>query len=106
MKKTPEQIAKRSTLLATIRSEFPKHISDDLEMELYRMISENENHTPFKLGEIVYLATDPDQHPRMVTGINIRGTGAYYGLAFGSKEETWHYDFEITSERDIVKLTS
>ena len=37
--KTAKEITKRSTLLATIRSEFPKSTAIDLENELYEMIN-------------------------------------------------------------------
>lgn len=37
--KRAKEITKRSTLLATIRSEFPKSTAIDLEKELYEMIN-------------------------------------------------------------------
>lgn len=37
--KTAKEITKRSTLLATIRSEFPKSTAIDLENELFEMIN-------------------------------------------------------------------
>jgi len=38
-----EEIAKGSTLLATIRNEFPERCVGDLEQDLYRMINEGLN---------------------------------------------------------------
>jgi hypothetical protein len=40
MSKTAEEIAKNTTLIATIRSEFPKNTAIDLEKELYRLMEE------------------------------------------------------------------
>lgn len=59
----------------------------------------------FQIGQMVFLKTDIDQHMRMVTGICIRGTGVQYALSFGSAE-TWHYEFEVTSEIDIFIKTN
>lgn len=46
--KTAKEITKKSTLLATIRSEFPKSTSIDLENELFEMINE-----ALSLGDVV-----------------------------------------------------
>lgn len=57
--------------------------------------------TSFKIGQTVYLRTDPDQFPRVVTGITQRQYGILYELSFGT--ETWlHNDFEISDEQDIM----
>lgn len=56
------------------------------------------------IGEVVYLKTDKEQLQRIVTGINIRQTGVSYGLTNGAYE-SWHYDFEINTEKDIMKST-
>ena len=71
-------------------------------------MADNENHDrimqklKYELGDRVYLITDPEQHERMVTAITLRGTGAIYGLGLGA-EESWHYDYEITDEKDELK---
>ena len=59
----------------------------------------------YEIGEIVYLVTDPEQHARIITGINIRKSGVQYELAFETSA-SWHYDFEMSRERDIIKATS
>ncbi len=59
----------------------------------------------FRIGQTVYLRTDADQLERLVTGINIRPGGISYALASGTNE-SYHYDFEITLDRDIIKATS
>jgi hypothetical protein len=55
----------------------------------------------FNLKETVYLKTDPDQLPRIVTGILIRPSHVVYYLISGI-EETGHYDFEITKEKVLT----
>lgn len=65
-----------------------------------------EHDVGFKIGQIVYLKMDNDQHARMVIGISLRPSRSVtYCLAFGSTE-SWHYEIEISEERDIVKATS
>jgi len=59
----------------------------------------------FKIGEDAYLCTDIEQLRRIVTGITIREGCISYALGYGAGE-SWHYAFEITAERDIVKATS
>lgn len=59
----------------------------------------------FNIGDSVYLKTDPEQVERLVTGVNIRQNGISYALSYLTNE-SYHYDFEITKERDIIKATS
>lgn len=59
----------------------------------------------FDIGDSVYLRTDPEQAERLVTGISVRQNGITYAISHLTNE-TWHYDFEITKERDIIKATS
>lgn len=59
----------------------------------------------FDIGQIVYLKTDTEQRERIVLGMNIKPGGIYYSLGCGV-DESWHYDFEITTQRDIIKATS
>jgi hypothetical protein len=56
----------------------------------------------YKIGQLVYLRNDNQQIGRFVTGIIIRQTGISYGLSCNS-DESWHYDFEISKTRDLVK---
>lgn len=53
----------------------------------------------FNIGDKVYLVTDADQKCRIVTGINIRSTSITYALC-SEITESWHYDFEITVEKN------
>ena len=56
----------------------------------------------FKIEQIVFLKTDPDQSERMVTGYTVRKRSITYLLALGI-EETCHFDFEISEEKNILK---
>jgi hypothetical protein len=58
----------------------------------------------FKLGEIVYLKTDSEQLPRMVTEISILGSSmsdcvTTYDLSQG-EESSEHYSSEIIKTKD------
>ena len=57
--------------------------------------------TKFKIGDIVYLQTDSDQQKRLITGINIRANSIVYLVSCGTVE-SYHYDFEISSEVDVL----
>lgn len=53
----------------------------------------------FKLGELVYLRTDPDQFPRIIVALQITADGGMlYKLAIGMNEQ-WHYEIEIAREK-------
>ena len=51
-----------------------------------------------KMGEIVYLKTDIDGLPRIVTGHIRRPSGKMYYLA-SCNSESVHFPFEITKDR-------
>ena len=59
----------------------------------------------FELNQVVYLKTDRDQSERMVTDINVNNGGLRYGLACGTGL-SWHYEVEITSEKDLLKTST
>lgn len=61
--------------------------------------------TQFELGQEVFLKTDIDQQKRLITGICIRPTGINYELTCGANS-SWHYDFEILIEKDVMITTS
>lgn len=65
----------------------------------------NNYNIKFNIGEFVYLVTDIDQLERIVTEIWIKPDGIKYNLMQGITE-SWHYNFEITRERNIIKATS
>ncbi len=59
--------------------------------------------TSYNFGDIVFLKTDPDQYERMVYKIIIYPNGSIMlGLSFGATNSE-HYDFEISSQKDLMK---
>lgn len=54
----------------------------------------------FKIGDIVYSITDPDQYPRMVTALKITPFCLLYQVSIGDKSD-FYYDFEISTEKTI-----
>lgn len=55
----------------------------------------------FSEGDIVYLATDPDQQPRMVVAILIEGGRITYRLSMG-QVTSWHGEMEIAAEKNVL----
>lgn len=55
----------------------------------------------FSIGDIVYLKTDVDQDPRMVTAMTLRQTGIIYELSIDSRT-SWHIDLEISTEKNLI----
>lgn len=54
----------------------------------------------------VYLKTDVDQKVRIVTGLLIRPNGLISYELSCRTEARWHYDFEISTEKDVLKTTT
>lgn len=52
----------------------------------------------FAIGDRVFLVTDQDQLPRIVSGITIRN-GVLIYLLSQNVQETGHYEFEISDEK-------
>lgn len=60
----------------------------------------------YNIGDIVYLTTDIDQHPRLITGINVRPGGfLLYEVQCGERNGT-AYEIEISATRDVVMATT
>lgn len=57
--------------------------------------------TKFNIEDIVFLITDIDQKPRIVTGLIIRKNSIIYYLTCGT-DETSHYDYEIVKEKNYL----
>lgn len=51
----------------------------------------------YTFGDLVYLKTDQDQYPRIVTNIQLAKDSIIYKCCLGEKE-SWHYDFELNEE--------
>lgn len=59
----------------------------------------------FEFGEEVYLKTDAEQIKRIVTGIMVKPKDILYQLVCADyPDEMFHYDFEMTKEKDISFL--
>lgn len=59
----------------------------------------------FGIGDMVYLKTDVNQSERIIVGVIFREGSQQYILGFG-ESESWHYECEISMDRDVVKATS
>ena len=59
----------------------------------------------YNYGDEVFLKSDRDQLKRIVTGFILRSGTFLIGITLESKE-TWHYQFEVTKEKDVVYSTS
>lgn len=60
----------------------------------------------FSFGQIVYLKTDKDQLPRMVTKMQVNSNmSVIYELSCGT-QDTWHFAIEIAEERDTLLAVS
>lgn len=59
--------------------------------------------TKFIIEQVVYLVSDPDQRQRLVTGIIFRKGHVMYELTYSDMPPTWHYDFEISDQEDVLK---
>lgn len=55
----------------------------------------------FEIEQRVYVVTDINQYPRIVTAITIRQTGLLYEVACGIGTSE-HYDFELSETSDIL----
>ena len=58
----------------------------------------------FDFGQTVYLKTDKEQLPRIVTGMIVRHGIIYYSLSQGTSE-TSHMDFEISEKINVLLKT-
>lgn len=56
----------------------------------------------FKIGQIVFIRTDPDQYPRMITGYKVGPYDILYIVSLVSLE-THHFDFELSASKDVIK---
>ena len=56
----------------------------------------------YNLGQTVYLKTDLELKPRMITAITIRPGAYIYGLTHSDEGETWHHEFEIQADKAVI----
>lgn len=55
----------------------------------------------FDLGQMVYLKTDKEQYPRIVTAFIVSSNGIIYQLCAG-QEASNHYAMEISVEQNVL----
>ena len=60
-------------------------------------------YNPPQVGEIVYLITDPDKTPRLITKFKGDFGTMKYRLVYGDKK-SWHYEQEITREEPVKRV--
>lgn len=56
----------------------------------------------FRIGQFVFLRTDPEQVERLVVGYIVRATGILYEVAYLNHVEDC-YDIQLSATRDEVK---
>jgi hypothetical protein len=60
----------------------------------------------FNFGDVVYLKTDPDQRARIVSKMSVLPTGVIvYELSHNTYTSP-HYEFEISTEKDVLITTT
>lgn len=59
----------------------------------------------FDIGDIVYLKTDKDQSPRMITGFLVGPMALSYRVACGTVD-AWQYGIELSKEKDVILSTT
>nr|ARK08857.1 hypothetical protein A6C57_00230 [Fibrella sp. ES10-3-2-2] len=59
----------------------------------------------YNLKQTVYLVTDKEQLPRLVTAIKITPDCLLYDLSQAQNVST-HYDFEISAKPDLMLMTT
>jgi hypothetical protein len=57
-------------------------------------------------GQIVYVKTDISQDPRQVIGVQATADGGKLIKLSTDGEISWHYECEISEEKDILMATS
>lgn len=60
-----------------------------------------ESFLEFKIGDTVYLTTDPEQLPRIVYSYTVYPQHIIYNLT-QSTSTSGHFDFEMTHTKDIL----
>ena len=60
----------------------------------------------YDFGDIVYLLTDKEQLPRIIRGIEIFKAGELLYAVNCGTQESRHYEFELSLEKNIVLSSS
>lgn len=59
----------------------------------------------YDFGQMVYLITDKDQLPRMITGLLIKPTHIMYEISQGT-QSCWAAAIELSSEINVLTKTA
>ena len=59
--------------------------------------------TTFNIGDLVYITTDSDQRERLIVKVEVSVGGYMYLVACGT-ENSWHYEFEMSINKDFCKI--
>lgn len=59
---------------------------------------------PHSFGDMFYIKTDSEQLERQLVGVHLSPSGYLFELALGERTSK-HYEFELTKEKDTVKIT-
>lgn len=57
--------------------------------------------TKYDITQEVFLKTDSEQLPRIITEITVKPIGHMYQLSNGTIF-SWHYEFEISEEKNVL----
>lgn len=60
----------------------------------------------FEIGQKVYLVSDPDQNVRIVTSFRIYMAGEIMYTVVCGIQESSHYHFELSEEKDLTMSVS
>jgi hypothetical protein len=59
----------------------------------------------YNWGDILYLKTDKDQLPRILTRMQFSKDSTMYELSCGNGS-SWHFDFEMSVEKAVIFATT
>jgi len=54
----------------------------------------------YNLGDTVYLTTDPEQSPRLITSIVVNFGGIQYGITY-IDDETYHFEQHLSKDKNV-----
>lgn len=56
----------------------------------------------YNIGDVVYLKTDPEQYPSIVTGILLKPDNLIMYEISGYDDVSYRYDFELTIDKNLL----
>lgn len=55
----------------------------------------------FRIGQVIYIKTDPEQLPRIVIALRVTPDSIMYEVAYIG-QVSLHYDLEINADKDVL----